>query len=63
MTVVVVVVAGVAMYLLYRTAFEEQRARLVETAQSQARLVEAMARHDVIYEQNTPGGTVAATLN
>lgn len=46
MTLVVVCVAGVELYVLYRTAFEQQQERLIETAQSQARLLEAMLRHE-----------------
>jgi PAS domain S-box-containing protein len=56
-------VAGVAITMLYRAAFEEERARLVETAQSQARLIEAVARFDAIYSQNYPGGSEDATLS
>ena len=44
MTGVSLVVAGVAIYVLYRAAIDEARNRLVETAQSQARLIEAVAR-------------------
>ncbi|MFQ5533559.1 MAG: ATP-binding protein [Sphingomonadales bacterium] len=36
--------AAVSIALLYRTAIEETRARLVETAKSQARMIEAIAR-------------------
>lgn len=63
MTIVAIAVAGVAVYLLYRTAFEEQRLRLIETAQSQARLIEAMARHEFVYERVHPEGAEAATLS
>ncbi len=63
MTVITVGVVAITTLLLYRAAFEEERARLVETAVSQARLMEAMARHDAIYEQDTPGGPEAATLS
>ena len=38
---------GIAMYLLYDTAVEEQRARLRDTVRSQARLIEAVARHEI----------------
>jgi PAS domain S-box-containing protein len=44
MTAVAVGVAGVTLVFLYRAAIEQQRERLVEIAQSYARLVEAMAR-------------------
>ena len=47
----VLIVAGVAISTLYRTAFKEQQARLVETAQSQARLIEAVARFDKKYSK------------
>ncbi|MGD8382339.1 MAG: hypothetical protein PVJ11_09365, partial [Syntrophobacterales bacterium] len=46
MTTVSLVVAGITIYVLYGTAFEQQRERLVEAAQSQARLIEAIARFD-----------------
>jgi len=39
-------VAGITVGLLYQAAFEEERQRLVELAQSQARLAEAVARFD-----------------
>jgi PAS domain S-box-containing protein len=42
-----VTVASVAVTALYRAAYNEERVRLVETAQSQARLIEAIARYDV----------------
>ena len=45
MVVLVAVVSAFTLYMLYGVAFEEERARLVETARSQARLIEAVARH------------------
>lgn len=42
MTTVVLIVAGLGMYLFYRTAFNSQKNRLLETAQIQARLLESM---------------------
>ncbi len=63
MVTVSLVVGGIAIYVLYMTAFEEERARLVETAQSQARLIEAVARFDSIYSRDYPGGAEAATLS
>ena len=57
------VVAGVTMSILYRTALREERARLKVTAQSQARLIEAVARFDSVYSKNYPGGAKLATLN
>lgn len=55
--------SGVSTALLYRAAFREQQERLVETAQSQARLMEAIARFDVVESQDYPGGATAATLS
>ena len=49
------IVAGITMSMLYRTAFNEEKARLVETAQSQARLIEAVARFDAAHEITDPG--------
>jgi len=64
MTAVSLGVAGIAMHMLYDVAFAEQRAHLVETAQSQARLIEAIARHEVSHSRDAhPEGPQAATLS
>ena len=57
------IVAGIAIFMLYHAAFEEERARLVETAQSQARLIEAVARFDAAYSSDYPKGWEEATLS
>jgi len=57
------IVAGITISMLYRAAFEEARARLVETAQSQARLIESIARFDAIYSRDYQGGPEEATLS
>jgi PAS domain S-box-containing protein len=46
MTAVAVAIGGTATALLYQTAFEEQRAQLGELAESQARLIESIARFE-----------------
>jgi len=46
MIAVAIVVGGVAIGTLYQTAFEVKRADLVQMAQSQARLIESVARID-----------------
>lgn len=46
MTSVALIIGGVAIGILYNTAFEQKRADLIETAKSQARLIEAIARFD-----------------
>ncbi len=63
MSAIVIVVESVTVGLLYRTAFEEERSRLVETAKSQARLIEAVARFDQIHSSDSPHGSLAATLS
>ncbi len=63
MAVSSLIVAGVAITMLYRTAFKEEQARLVETAQSQARLIEAVARFDEKYSKDYPEGPEVATLS
>ncbi|MGK7901922.1 MAG: sensor histidine kinase [Hormoscilla sp.] len=45
-SLVALAVAGIGIFILYRTALEQQRARLVETAQSRARLIEAIWRRE-----------------
>lgn len=55
---------GTSIWSLYQTALDEEQARLVETAQSQARLIEAVARFDAIYSRTDhPEGSAAATLS
>ncbi len=56
-------VAAITISMLYRTAFKEAQARLVETAQSQARLIEAMARFDAVYSKGYREGSEQATLS
>ena len=64
MTGVALVVGAIALFGLYRTAFEQQRERLVETVRSRARLIEAIARFDAAYSTaDVPGGSEAATLS
>ena len=54
----------VIVWLLYETAFQEKQADLVETAQSQARLIEAVAHFDAKYSvHDVEGGPFAATLS
>jgi len=55
-------VAGMALWVLYRAAFDEERARLVEMAQSHARVIEAVARFDATHYPDFPGGPAAATM-
>jgi len=63
MSSIVIVVESLSVGILYNTAFEEQRLRLVETAKSQARLIEAIARFDQMYSNDYPYGARQATLD
>ncbi len=64
MAISCLIVAGITITLLYHAAISEERERLVETAQSQARLIEAVAKFNANYSKSyTPGGSRAATLN
>jgi len=62
MTMGLLLVTGITIGILYRAAFNEETARLVEIAQSQARLIEAVARYDAVHSIDHPGGSGAATL-
>jgi len=62
MVVVSVVVTGTTINILYNAAINEEKARMVQTAQSQARLIEAVARFNAIYSKEYPKGPMAATL-
>ena len=56
-------VAGITIFSLYQAAISEERERLVETAQSQARLIEAVARFDAASgNYDGPDSARAATL-
>ena len=56
-------VGSVAIFALYDAAFEQQRHRLTDVVQSNARLIEAVGRFDVLYSGgDVPGGSLAATL-
>ena len=58
------IVAGIAIGTLYHAAINEERERLLETAQSQARLIEAVARFDATHNKSAvSGGARAATLH
>ena len=64
MTIVALIVGGLAIGMLYKAALEEERARLVGIVQSQARLIEAVARFDMVYSQEDyPEGAQAATCS
>lgn len=63
MAAAALMVGGIAVTLLYQTAFKEAESRLVETAQSQARLLEAVARFDAVHSRDYPGGAREATLS
>lgn len=63
MATVTIVVEFVTIGLLYRTALDEERERLEETAKSQARLIEAIARFDALYSRDFPEGALEATLS
>ncbi|MBF0622612.1 MAG: PAS domain S-box protein [Magnetococcales bacterium] len=47
MTLVAVIIGGVSITILYRTAFHQQRVRLIEMAQTQSSLIESMARSNI----------------
>ena len=63
MTATVVVTEATTFGILYRTAIEEERSRLREVAQSQARLIESVARFDQTYSKNYPISARQATLD
>jgi len=63
LTVITLTATGVTIGLLYGAAIREERARLVDTAKTQARLMESVARFDAAYTQTFPDGPVAATIS
>ena len=57
------IIAGSTIFILYTTALEEERTRLAETAQSQARLMEAVARFNESQSKGYSKGPAEATLS
>ena len=63
MTTVAFGVVGISLFVLYKAAFEQQRDLLVETVQSQANLVEAVARFNMEFSTHDMlGDAFAATI-
>ena len=63
MVAVALITTATAIRVLYMAAVTEERHRLIETAQSQARLIEAVARFDAIYSHDYPAGARQATIS
>jgi PAS domain S-box-containing protein len=64
MAFIAIGIAGTSIFILYNVALDESRAQLVETAHSQARLIEAVARFDKQFLSSTyPGGSFEATIS
>ncbi len=63
MVCISVIVVGTASLMLYRTAVDEEKHRLVETAQSQARLIEAIARNEAEEHEDSPEIAEKAALS
>ena len=63
MTGISIVITGFTVVFLYRTAVGEEKKRLIETVQSHARIIEAVAKFDAEHSASfAPGGARAATL-
>lgn len=63
MMAAVTVSTAVAITVLYRTAFEQERTHLVQTAEDQAHLINAVARFDERHSDRAPGASETATLS
>ncbi|MBI9075240.1 MAG: PAS domain S-box protein [Desulfatibacillum sp.] len=63
MTGICLSITAISLGILYKTALKVERGRLTETAQSQARLIEAIARFNYSNRTDYPNGPVHATLN
>ncbi|TLS78332.1 PAS domain S-box protein [Mariprofundus erugo] len=61
MATVAMIVLSTAIAVLYRVAFQEEQKRLIDTAQSRARLIEAVARFDL--QHSGPDAAFEATLS
>ena len=55
MSGIAVGVTGITLLALYSAAFDQQKARLLETAHSQARMIEAIAQHEELDQRRAQG--------
>ena len=63
MAVVTSLVLAITISILYRTVLEREKERLLVTAKSQARLMEAIARHEKMNAKDYPEGWKVGALN
>ena len=63
MCIIVIVAETITINILYNTALEEEKMRLIVSARSQARLIEAISRFDQQHSKDYPGGAQKATLD
>jgi len=63
MALIALMATSVSVFMLYRTALDEERERLTETVQSQARLIESVAEFDSEQSPDYPGGSLEGTLS
>lgn len=63
MTVSCILISGITIAVLYHTAFESVKDRLVVSAKARARMIEATARFNAFHNTEYPGGAYAATLH
>lgn len=63
MAVLSLTVTGSTIWFLYRAAFDQQRDRLVETANAEARQIEAIAEEEKDHEDFYVGGVEAITVH
>ncbi len=63
MAIIIVLVEAITIGILYRAALKEEGLRLMEMAKSQARMIEAVMRHEKAHESMHPEGAEAAALD
>jgi len=63
MMAAVTVSTAVAITVLYRTAFERERAHLIQTVEDQAHIMDAVARFDQQHSDGESGASETATLS
>ncbi len=63
MMAAVTISTAVAIGVLYWTAFDQERSHLVQTAEDQAHLMDAVARFDQLHGDGESGSPEAATLS